>query len=114
MPRRTEGVNRGLEADGGAGQVHPMTNNRPPLLDMTPDGSFRAPAGPAWTTRVIGLAVLVAVIGGAVAFAAFALWIALLLIPVVALAVLVAIGMFRFKVWQARRRMASGRSVRPL
>jgi hypothetical protein len=90
-----------------------MNNDRRPLLDMTPDGAFRPPAGPPLSARIIGVAVLVAVIAGAVAFAAFALWIALLLVPVFLLAVLVAVGMLRFRIWQARRRAYGGRDIRP-
>ena len=75
---------------------------------MTPDGQFRAPAGPKLSTRIVGIAVLVAVLAGAVAFAAFALWIALMLVPVFLLAVLVAVGTLRFRGWQAQRRRAYG------
>jgi hypothetical protein len=56
----------------------------------------------------------VAVVAGAVAFAAFALWIALLLIPVFLLAVLIAVGMLRFQMWRARRRAYAARDIRPL
>jgi hypothetical protein len=92
-----------------------MDNNRRPVLDMTPDGGFRAPTGPTLSTRIIGLAVLVAVVAGAVAFAAFALWIALLLVPVFLLAVLIAVGTLRFRIWQAQRRRGyGGRDIRPL
>lgn len=82
-------------------------------IDMTPDGAFRAPAGPAWSTRIIAVAVLVAAVAGAVAFAAFALWIALIMVPVVVLAVLIAVGTVRYRLWRARRAYGDGRSVRP-
>jgi hypothetical protein len=90
-----------------------MDKDRRLVLDMTPDGGFRAPAGPPLSTRIIALAVLVAVVAGAVAFAAFALWIALLLIPVFVLAVLIAVGTLRFKIWRARRRALGARDLRP-
>ena len=79
-------------------------------LDMTPDGQFRTPPRPPITAKIFAGAVLVAVVAGGLAFAAFALWIALLLVPVVILAVLVAVLTLRFRLWQARRR-ASDYSV---
>ena len=90
-----------------------MNNDRQhPVLDMTPDGAFRAPTGPKLSTRIIGFAIVAAVIAGAVSVAAFALWIAMLLIPVFLLAVLVAVGVLRFKIWQAQRRRGYGQQVR--
>ena len=50
---------------------------------------------------------LVAVVAGGLAVAAFALWVALLLVPVAIGAVLVAVLTIRFKMWQARRRAGS-------
>lgn len=91
-----------------------MDRDRRVLLDMTPDGGFRVPAGPKLSTRIIALAVIVAVVAGAVAFAAFALWIALMLVPVVLLAILIAVGTLRFQMWRARRRAYGTRGVRPL
>ena len=76
-------------------------------LDMTPDGRFRTPPRMPFSTQVIAVAVMLAVVGGAVAFAALALWVALTLIPVVLVAVLVAVAMIRFKIWRAQRRAAS-------
>ncbi len=74
---------------------------------MTPDGQFRTPPRPPISVRIIAGAILVAVVAGGLAFAMFALWVALLLLPVVILAVLVAVGTLRFRMWQARRRAAS-------
>ncbi len=76
-------------------------------LDMTPDGRFTTPPRAPISTRIIAGAVLLAVVAGGLAFAALALWVALLLIPVVIVAVLVAVITIRFKMWQARRRAAS-------
>ena len=84
------------------------------ILDMTSDGRFRAPPRAPITTRIIAGAVVLAVLAGALAFAAFALWIALLLIPVAIAAALVAYFTIRFRMWQARRRAGSfggGRDV---
>ncbi len=71
---------------------------------MTPDGQFRTPPRSPLTTQIFAGAVLVAVVAGGLAFAAFALWFALLMVPVVVVAVLLAVVMLRFKLWQARRR----------
>ncbi len=79
----------------------------PRLLDMTPDGKFRQPPRMAIGTRIIAGAVIVAVLAAALGIAAFALWIALMLIPVAIAAALVAYLTFRFRVWQARRRAGS-------
>ncbi len=83
-----------------------MDHNTRLQLDMTPDGQFRTPPRPPITAKIFAGAVLVAVVAGGLAFAAFALWIALLLVPVVILAVLVAVLTLRFRLWQARRRAA--------
>ncbi len=83
-------------------------------IDMTPDGQFRAPPRLPISTRIIAGAVLVAIIAAGLAFAAFALWIALALIPVAIVAVLVAVAAFRFKLWQARRRAAASHGQGPV
>ena len=80
---------------------------------MTPDGQFRVPRRTPITTRIIVGAVLLAVVATGIAFAAFALWLALTLIPVILVAVLVAAGMIRFQLWRARRNaFNSGRDIR--
>jgi hypothetical protein len=68
---------------------------------MRPDGSFRDPPKPPIATRVFFWAVLVCVVAGALAFAAFALWIALIILPVAIGAGLVAWLAFRFQLWRA-------------
>lgn len=72
-------------------------------LDMTPDGRFRAPPRVPVSTRIIAGAVLLAVVATGLAFAALAFWVFLMLIPVAIVAVVVAVGMIRFKLWRARR-----------
>ncbi len=74
---------------------------------MTPDGQFRTPPRTPITMQIMAGAVLVAVVAGGLAFAAFALWLALLLVPVVIVAVLVAVVMLRLRLWQARRRASN-------
>jgi fatty acid desaturase len=74
---------------------------RVPVLDMTPDGQFREPATTPFADRLLRTAVVVAAVGTAVAIAALALWFALLLIPVVLVAALVAYGAFRWRLWRS-------------
>lgn len=104
MAARGGGVNRrALEAAAIASHVLLMAYSPKRDLDMASDGSFRAPLRTPWSNRIILYAVVTAVVAGAVAFAAFALWIALMLIPVVLCAVLVVVVTMRVKLWQARR-----------
>jgi hypothetical protein len=79
-------------------------------LDMTPDGEFVAPprggypgAQAPWSARLLRAAVLVAALGGVVIIAGLALWLALLMIPVVLAAGAIAYGAYRWRLWQARR-----------
>lgn len=88
-----------------------MQNRIPPQLDMTPDGSFRAPPGPALTTKIGVVAVAVAVLAGALSVAAFVFWFALSLIPVVLVAGAVAWLAFRVQVWRMRRSVRFARGV---
>ncbi len=73
---------------------------------MTPDGQFRTPNRSPIATQIFAGAVLVAVVAGGLAAAAFALWIALLLVPVAIVAIVFAVLVLRFKLWQARRNAA--------
>lgn len=83
-------------------------NRIPPVIDMAPDGTFRTrPSGmraPLSFKLLLG-ATIVAVLAGAAAVAALALWIAALLLPVVVIAAAVAWGAYRYRAW---RRGASG------
>ena len=82
-------------------------NRIPPVIDMAPDGTFRTkPPGmraPLSFKLLLG-ATIVAVLAGAAAVAALALWIALLL-PVAVIAVAVAWGTYKYRAW---RRGATG------
>jgi hypothetical protein len=89
-----------------------------PVLDMTPDGRFvegRAARPSLLPARVMGIAILVAVIAGMLGFALLALWLALQLIPIAIGAGLIAYGIFRFQVWRARpsSRVGRNRDLRP-
>jgi len=74
---------------------------------MLPDGSFRQPAKPSIATRILVWAVLIAVIAGALSLAAFALWLALAILPVALGAALIAYLTFRFQMWRRRSSMNS-------
>lgn len=78
---------------------------------MTKDGEFisvRRVGAPPLSTKVVGIAALVAVVAGAIAIAALALWLALTLIPIAIAAAAIAYGVFRLQVWRARRRSLGG------
>lgn len=79
-------------------------------LDMTPDGEFVSPppggyggARTPWSSRLLRTAVLVAVLGGVVIVAGLALWLALLMVPVVLAAAAIGYGAYRWRLWQASR-----------
>ena len=78
------------------------------VIDMTPEGEFVPPPRVPFTTRLLGIAVLVAVIAGAVALASLALWIALTLIPIALAAALVAYVVVRWQAWRAGRSSVGG------
>lgn len=79
-----------------------MSDRLPPELDLLPDGSFRSRQVPL-AVRIFRWALIVALIAGTLALAALALWFALLLIPVVIGAGLIAWLAFRYQLWRAGR-----------
>jgi hypothetical protein len=85
-----------------------MIDNRPPEIDMLPDGTFRAPRRPPIVSRVFFWAVLIASIAGALSLAAFALWVALIILPVALAAGLIAYAAFRFQLWRAGASVGGG------
>ena len=88
-----------------------MSDRVPPELEMRADGSFRVPPRPPILTRIFIWAVVIAVITGGLAAAAFALWLALFLVPVALLAGVIAWLAFRFQLWRARGSVSSQRDV---
>jgi hypothetical protein len=76
-----------------------MSDHVPPDLDLLPDGSFR-PRRPPLAVRVFRWAVVIALLAGALALAAVALWFALVLIPVAIGAGLIAWLAFRYQLWR--------------
>jgi fatty acid desaturase len=77
----------------------------PPEIELLPDGSYR-PRRPPIAARIFAWAAVVAVVAIALMVASFALWFALILIPVVVVAGAIAWLAFRYQVWRAG---ASGR-----
>ncbi len=78
---------------------------------MTPDGQFidgPQPGIPPMPTRIMGVAILVAVVAGAGAIALLALWLAMTLIPIAIAGALIAYGVFRVQLWWARHRSVGG------
>jgi len=70
-------------------------------LEMAPDGSFRTPGPTPFSSKLLRAAVLVAVVATAGAFAFLALWLALALVPIALGAILVAYGLFRYRLWKS-------------
>jgi hypothetical protein len=91
--------------------VSRMSDRYPPELDMLPDGSFRQPARPPILTRIFLWAVVIAVIAGGLAAAAFALWLVLILLPVALLAGAIAWLAFRVQLWRARNAATGSRNL---
>jgi hypothetical protein len=56
-------------------------------------------------------AVVVAIIAGALSLAAFALWLALLILPVAIGATIIAWVTLRYRIWRAQRAMGNRRGV---
>ena len=79
-----------------------MNGRRPPELDLLPDGRYRPRRLPL-ASRIFAWAMVTAVIAAGLAAAALALWLALILIPVVMLAGLIAWLAFRYQLWRAGR-----------
>jgi hypothetical protein len=102
----------GLEPEAGARHIPGMNERRTPELEMTINGEFVSPPTAPITSRIMMWAIVIAVLAGALCLAAFALWIALIILPVAFGAAVVAWAMFRYKVWQAQRSMGGPRDIR--
>jgi hypothetical protein len=88
-----------------------MDQRRPPELDMTIEGEFVSPPTPPIASRILMWAVVIAIVAGALSLAAFALWLALLILPVALGAGIIAWAMFRYRMWRMQRAMAGQRGV---
>jgi hypothetical protein len=83
-----------------------MNQRRPPELDMTINGEFVTPPKAPLSSRILMAAIVIAILAGALCLAAFALWLALIILPVAFAAAVVAWAMFRYRVWRAQRSTA--------
>jgi predicted lysophospholipase L1 biosynthesis ABC-type transport system permease subunit len=92
-------------------RIHISQFRSGPQLDMTPDGQFLERPRETPAEKLLRYGIVVAVIAGLVALAAFALWLALILIPVVILAAAVAYAAFRWRMWKLGR--SAGGQLRP-
>jgi hypothetical protein len=88
-----------------------MDQRRPPELDMTIEGEFVSPPTPPIASRILMWVVVIAIVAGALSLAAFALWLALLILPVALGAGIIAWAMFRYRMWRMQRAMAGQRGV---
>ncbi len=80
---------------------------------MTINGEFVSPPAAPISSRILMWAIVIALLAGALSLAAFALWIALIILPVAFGAAVVAWVMFRYRVWRAQRAMGQGIGRRP-
>lgn len=83
-------------------------SNRPPELDMTIEGEYRTPHKPPFMARVMIWAIVIAVLAGALTLAAFALWLALIILPVAIGAAVVAWLVWRFQTWRGKASVGGG------
>lgn len=76
-------------------------NRIPPVIEMAPDGTIRTPrAGAPLSFKLLLGATIVAVLAGAAAIAALALWFVALLLPVVIIAGGVAWATLKYRRWR--------------
>ena len=101
----------GLEPGRRARHIPGMNQRRQPELEMTINGEFVSPPKAPISSRILLWAIVIAVLAGALSLAAFALWLALLILPVAFAAGVVAWAMFRYRVWRAQRSMGGPRDV---
>ena len=80
-----------------------MPSRLPPEIELLSDGTYRTRQTPL-AARIFRWALIVAFTAAALAIAALALWFALVLIPVVIAAAVIAWLAFRYQVWRASRR----------
>lgn len=88
-----------------------MDKDQAPELEMTLNGEFVSPPQLPLGNRLLLWAIIVAVIAGALCVAAFALWLALIILPVAVGAGVVAWGMYRYRIWRMQRSFSGQRDV---
>jgi membrane protein implicated in regulation of membrane protease activity len=88
-----------------------MAKHQPPDLDMTLEGEFVTPSKPPLTSRIMLWLLVIAVVAGMLSLAAFALWLALLVLPVALGAAAIAYGLFRYRLWREQRTLGQSRGI---
>ena len=85
----------------------------PPTLDMRLDGSFRTPPrhGVPLSAKLMLGGIVVALGAGAIAFAALAMWVLSMALPVIIVSAAFAWSMMRFRRWQSTRAANGSRSL---
>ncbi len=78
---------------------------------MTIEGEFVTPPSAPIANRIMLWAIVVAVLAGALAIAALALWFALMILPVAVGAGLVAYGIYRYRLWRMQSALAGHRNL---
>lgn len=88
---------------------------RPPIIDMRPDGSFAQPprSNILFSTKVALGAILVVIVGGGLAVAALAIWFVALILPAVVLAAGIAYIALKLRGWTLRRSPGRGLPHQP-
>lgn len=88
-----------------------MSNRHPPELEMNLQGEFVSPPRTPIASRVLFWAIVVASVAGALAFAAVALWVASMVLPIAIGAAAVAWVMYRYRMWRMQRTMGQRQAV---
>lgn len=70
---------------------------------MVIDRSFRFPSRASLPMKIAGVAIIVAVLAGALSVAVLALWLLAALIPIAVVAGVIAWAAIRFQLWRSRR-----------
>ena len=92
-----------------------MRYRPPPQIDMVIDRTW-FPSRASLPMKIAGVAIIVAVLAGALAVAVLALWLLAALIPIAVVAGVIAWAAIRFQLWRTRRayRSAAGPVPRPV
>ena len=88
--------------------------HEPPIIDMLPDGTFRAPPRPRtvpFSAKLMVGSVLVAAVAASIVVAALAVWVVSLVLPVLIIAAALGWAMLKFRRWQLFR--GDGRNIGP-
>lgn len=89
-----------------------MKDQRPPEIEMRPDGSFVDPPRVPLSVRIFRIALVVAILAAALAGAVLLIGFALFMIPVAIASAAVAWGAFRYRMWKMGR-SGGGRDIFP-